>query len=179
MHDPESVAFDLYWPFLRRKVSWHPGYERYIAVTIWHVDPETAGFEDSCIRAAWYRKDLTIGLEGKDAITRNESEEIEIMRWRRKLLSEVSWLSLRLPWRWHFWHWRIQFHAIQNLKRCLFSRCARCGKRFRWGESCVHSGWSGTGALWFRSESNLYHWDCHKERSAEVAAETRAKEGKT
>lgn len=47
--------------------------------------------------------------------------------------------------RWHFWHWRFQFHPLQRFKRWLFDRCCVCGGRFK-NESPV-SEWGG-GKLW-------------------------------
>jgi hypothetical protein len=50
------------------------------------------------------------------------------------------------PWwrhpRWHFWHWRLQIHPLQTLKRGWFDRCAGCGKRFGFGRTAVGE-WSG------------------------------------
>lgn len=50
------------------------------------------------------------------------------------------------PWwchpRWHFWHWRIQIHALQKLTRRLFVRCASCGKPFDWNETPIGE-WNG------------------------------------
>jgi hypothetical protein len=48
MHDPMTVAFDIKSPF-RGKPSqfWPKGY-RSTLVTIWHVDPERDGSDDSC-----------------------------------------------------------------------------------------------------------------------------------
>lgn len=68
------------------------------------------------------------------------------------------------PWhrhpRWHFWHWEIQIPAMQSLKRMLFSRCATCGGRFKFGESVVTNTWDNTGPLWFRSERDIHHDRC-------------------
>lgn len=76
-----------------------------------------------------------------------------------------SWiLRADRPWwkhpRWHWWHWRIQVHPLLSFKRWAFSRCCKCGKGFRWGESPVSGSWHGTGPLWFRSESHVYHSSC-------------------
>lgn len=50
------------------------------------------------------------------------------------------------PWwrhpRWHVHHWRIQWHWLQTFNRWAFARCAKCGGRFRWGESPTGS-WGG------------------------------------
>lgn len=73
-------------------------------------------------------------------------------------------LTNRRPWyrhpKWHFWHWRLQIPAIQDLKRWLFSRCAGCGKRFKFGYSPVTHQWNGTGPRWFRREAGVYHDQC-------------------
>ncbi len=63
-------------------------------------------------------------------------------------------------WRLHFWHWRIQINPLQDLKRWLFSRCADCQKRFRWGYAPISRNWSGTGPRWFRREESVYHHEC-------------------
>lgn len=54
------------------------------------------------------------------------------------------------PWykhpRWHIYHWSIQFHPWQQLKRRYWDKCSICGKRgFKNG--FAHSNWEGT-ALW-------------------------------
>lgn len=73
-------------------------------------------------------------------------------------------LRRRRPWyrhpRWHVWHWRIQIHPLGSLKRWLFSRCEKCGKRFAWGESPISGSWNGTGPRWFRGERNVRHMAC-------------------
>lgn len=73
-------------------------------------------------------------------------------------------LRANRPWyrhpRWHVHHWKIQVHPLQSFKRWAFSRCAECGKGFRWGESPVSFGWGGTGPLWFRSEKHIHHSNC-------------------
>lgn len=44
-------------------------------------------------------------------------------------------------WRWHFWHWQIQIHPLQRLRRWAFERCFVCGKGYAWGYSPVARGW--------------------------------------
>ena len=69
------------------------------------------------------------------------------------------------PWyrhpRWHLWHWSIQIHPLQQIKRWLFSRCCKCGKRFPYGYAPVSGSWSGGGPRWFRGEPNVYHANCN------------------
>lgn len=86
-------------------------------------------------------------------------------RIRQMAGSIYSWiLRAERPWwkhpRWHFWHWKIQVHALQNLKRWLFSRCNKCGKGFRFGESPVSNSWDAVGPRWFRGEPDVAHGNC-------------------
>lgn len=70
------------------------------------------------------------------------------------------------PWwkhpRWHVHHWKIQCHPLQDFKRWAFSRCCKCGKRFKFGESPCTDSWNNGGPRWFRSETNTYHTDCSR-----------------
>lgn len=63
--------------------------------------------------------------------------------------------------------WRLQIHALQSFKRWAFSRCNKCGKGFKYGESPVSDSWNGAGPRWFRSE-DVYHMNCS---GSSVAAE--------
>lgn len=73
--------------------------------------------------------------------------------------------------KWHLHHWKIQIHPLQQLKRWLFSRCEKCGKRFAWGESPVSSSWHGTGPRWFRSEEGVRHCRCNGVVAADPLAD--------
>jgi hypothetical protein len=78
------------------------------------------------------------------------------------------------PWwrqpRWHVHHWKLQIHALQSLKRWLFSRCAKCGGRFPWGYAPVSGSWDSDGPRWFRGEPGVFHHECH---GSVVAADVR------
>lgn len=53
MHDPQTVAFDIKSPFKGKPSRfWPEGYRRTL-VTIWHVDPERDGTDDSC---GWFKR---------------------------------------------------------------------------------------------------------------------------
>jgi len=73
-------------------------------------------------------------------------------------------LRAERPWykhpRWHFWHWQIQIHPLQQFKRWAFSRCKTCGKGFSWGYSPVCDSWESDGPRWFKGEPNVRHGDC-------------------
>lgn len=77
-------------------------------------------------------------------------------------------LRSQRPWyrhpRWHVWHWHLQIHPLQSFRRWLLTRCAGCGKRFKWGETPTGTGWGSPPRRWFesfRGERQLYHSTCH------------------
>jgi hypothetical protein len=57
MRDPQTVAFEIHYPWWRQSIILAPGgkphryYDSFI--TIWHVDPETDGTDDSC---GWFMR---------------------------------------------------------------------------------------------------------------------------
>lgn len=56
MHDPQTVAFEIPSPFkVKKPVStfFPKGFYRKTLITIWHVDPETDGTDDSC---GWFMR---------------------------------------------------------------------------------------------------------------------------
>lgn len=64
-------------------------------------------------------------------------------------------------WRWHVWHWRVQLHPLQALRRRLLTRCTWCDGRSRKGDPVNHShSWDGPRGRWWRGEPGLYHSDC-------------------
>lgn len=73
-------------------------------------------------------------------------------------------LRFNRPWykhpRWHLWHWRIQIHPWQTLRRWLLSRCAVCGKRFTWGYSPMSGSWDSVPPKFLRGEVGVYHSEC-------------------
>lgn len=263
MHDPMTVAWEIKSP-IKRKSSLFPEGYRSTLITIWHVDPERDGSDDSC---GWFKRarhgdkkvlekiakrfeeewdrtwtydpeehggdeeeekrgkitydcgyftptgmprysvsgivlnlmfvvaqehfnsngltnfkkaksfmrrnllDILIFAENTtdslfDALTLkfgNDDRRDE----RIRAISEVCYgyiLRTERKWwkhpRWHFHHWKIQIHFVQTLKRWLFSRCCKCGKRFSWAYSPCSSSWNGTGPKWFRSEEHVCHSEC-------------------
>lgn len=171
MHDPMTVAFEIRQPWggktypMKDGSTWH---YRPALITIWHVDPERDGSDDSC---GWFRPPLTKKeLAWAKEIITNPDDNIAHWFTGRDDDEKIWQLCLTLrnfrrtqrPWwrhpRWHFWHWRFQIHSILRLKRWLFSRCAACGQRFPWGYAPI-STWNSTGPLWFRSE-HAWHAEC-------------------
>jgi len=260
MHDPMTVAFQIrnpwrtYKPWPKdikkwedvpeakqegRSKYWQEGY-RESCVTIWHVDPETDGTDDSCgfshakfterqrqvlkslawseARNPWLRAAKSKVLE--DAVLAENLARAGLLATADALdikisYDEASILAVRLVhnpidnirgslcllpgyhtnsqqddqyWReecayslfycfarnlqrgrrhwwnhprWHIHHWKIQIHALQNLKRWLFSKCTGCGNRFRWGFAPSCTEWDSDGPRWFKSETNVYCDKCH------------------
>ena len=156
MHDPMTEAFRF----------------KSLGITVWHVDPERGGDDDSCdwfgrhrplapreeevAQAVWNMESL---LDNRphypDSREHKEFQHLKaaVSKWRRR----SKW---RVPVRWHVWHWRIQWDFAQHLKRWLFSRCATCNKRFPWGYYPVSTQWHGGGPRWFRGEAHTYHHEC-------------------
>jgi hypothetical protein len=251
MHDPMTVAFEIKYPW-RDKSSgttklFPKGYRRSF-ITIWHVDPESDGSDDSCgwsrpklskdqlarvkslagdeAREPWYQQ-----YRGKQIDSPTEAETLirqaflligrvfskeyiceppikkvsfaEASEWACDMLASPvdnlrgslsflpGWhsnfredresdrqytaerffaciggyiLRKRRPWyrhpRWHVWHWQLQIHPLQDFKRWAFSRCATCGKGFKWGQSGWTNQWDADGPKWFRSETDLHHDEC-------------------
>lgn len=59
MHDPMTVAFEIRYPWKKHGKSGRNDWERNYSspfITIWHVDPEKDGSDDSC---RWFRRRLT------------------------------------------------------------------------------------------------------------------------
>lgn len=252
MHDPMTVAFTIKrpWPYrsnFNRKDWFWPS-----IVTIWHVDPESDGSDDSC---GWSRPPLTptdrkiiddlVEWESKHPyfaspsipassvvvdpnyeypqMTPGDSLALTACAWQliakekahrtgrdhggwRRVgkLTMREWVEIvqvatyphdnlrsllvstdeeplervrrfflcvmnaynrfHRPWyrhpRWHVWHWRIKVEPLQAFKRWAFSRCCKCGKGFKWAYSPTTCSWNGTGPLWFRSESGVFHSEC-------------------
>jgi hypothetical protein len=234
MHDPMTVAFEIKRPWRERPSKlWPKGY-RPTWITIWHVDPENDGSDDSC---GWsYPRITEIDRKHAQEIVEHDRKFPYLFNRPRQVNNpeypslesigpgdcaaliheiwrQVRWWEERKPmttrlmlraleygigtndsfqhsfcperpddelrcvtyvirayrretrsWyrhpRWHWWHWKIQVHPLQDLKRWLFSRCAKCGKRFPWSYAPVTTSWHGKGPQWFRGEPHLYHHQC-------------------
>lgn len=104
----------------------------------------------------WYRDGVPNSAE-EDRWWREKTAEGFFGAVMGKILRE------RRPWfrhpKYHFWHWKLQFHLAQSFKRWAFTRCDKCGGRFKWGQTGVSGNWYGTGPRWFKSEQ-LSHMNC-------------------
>jgi hypothetical protein len=105
---------------------------------------------------------------GRDAVTgKDERDRLRKRTVRIHSIASVvyGWILRReQKWwdhpRWHIHHWQIQIGFLNALKRWLFSRCNKCGKRFRFGYAPVCHQWGSSGPMWFKGESGLYHSEC-------------------
>ncbi len=79
---------------------------------------------------------------------------------RRYQGSDGRWHYTR-TWRWHVWHWHLQFPPLQELRRRLLTRCAWCGGPSVKGDPVnVSHSWDRPRGRWWRGEPGLYHHDC-------------------
>jgi hypothetical protein len=177
MYDPLTVAFEIRSPFRDKPCKLFPeGYRRSL-ITIWHRDPESDGTDDSC---GWtfprltkkeidFCKDLIYNENDnlRHWFDQNYSPEDPQYPTLDGMSSQVMQIMrcfkrFQRPWyrhpKYHFWHWKIQIHDLQNLKRWLFTKCKVCGKSFKYGETGVGT-WGGDGPRWFKSE-DLTHMRC-------------------
>jgi hypothetical protein len=203
MHDPQTVAFEIRYPWKKYGKSGRNDFERNYResfITIWHVDPEKDGSDDSC---DWSGRKLNAkekalaarlidnkydnlrtffstfipqacpkhGMNHDECDVNDDdcnwgefAENVKHDEMKSRIgcifscyKREFRW---RYPVRWHFWHWKIQVHPVQQFKRWAFSRCCKCGGRFTWGYCPCTNSWNGTGPRWFRGEKDIYHSDC-------------------
>jgi hypothetical protein len=133
VHDPLTVAFQISRPWPRKFHGVLEGRRYWPAmVVIWHREPGGHDAGEVC-----KRYDRVQGAGGQWHY-----------RWH-------NW------WRFHFWHWRLQFPPLQALRRFLLTRCAWCGGPHRKGDlvNTSHS-WDGPRGRWWQGEPGLYHQDC-------------------
>jgi hypothetical protein len=121
-------------------------------VTVWHVDPETDGTDDSCDysgtrpRLTPAERDLFNRLQRFDTVIGNDpfySEHATEVRelyeamwtWRSERRSRFHWSPA-----WHVHHWRITIEPWARLRR-RFDRCAVCGQRM--GTATRMGNWYG------------------------------------
>lgn len=123
---------------------WLFGTRRYYlppVVTVWHVDPDKGGDDDSCRRKV-------------------RTRQLECYRDGDKL-GDWFWWKVFCHMHWfHVHHWRLQVIPLQRLQRHRKVRCAHCGERFGWSESSLAPG--------YYSE-RVYHFRCAEKHGMGVA----------
>jgi hypothetical protein len=118
-----------FWLFGRRRYYFPP------LVTVWHVDPDKGGDDDSCRRAVRTRQ-----------LTAHHDED--------KLADWWWWLVFRKMHWWHLHHWSVQVIPWGRLQRWRKERCPACGERFGWSESGIAPGF----------DMPAYHFKCAETR---------------
>ena len=143
MHDPMTVCWRICLPFGK-------SYE-YPVLTVWHVDPEKDGSDDSC---SWFLPKLSKKEQAlAHDLTNNEIDNLQSwfsdqdareVEWKVARIMRVYKREFRWRWhpRWHFWHWQFQFHPWQWFYRQYFERCDVCGEKLK-GETPI-GNWGGT-----------------------------------
>lgn len=235
MHDPMTVAHEI-------KLPWKWRGHRPTILTIWHVDPEKDGSDDSCgwfmrarhcdqekldkiardfefqwshgVPEPWFNKDgdpnyspqaITLGMFRiaanvhfghwswrADAFLRRnvfdilhfaenscdslytfivqpwgqDDRDTPEKRARAAACIVYSWICRAdRPWwkhpKWHWWHWHLQFHPWQQIKRYFWDRCAVCGKRGFYGQSAI-GNWDG---------DRIWHAECDDRMRQQHTAE--------
>lgn len=80
---------------------------------------------------------------------------------RRRYQDEHGKWQLSTSWKWHVHHWSLQFPPLQQLRRRLLTRCAKCGGRPVKGHPVnVSRSWDGPRGRWWQGEPGLYHGEC-------------------
>jgi hypothetical protein len=75
-----------------------------------------------------------------------------------------SFAKIQRPWwkepKFHVHHFEIQIPFLSSFKRWAFSRCCKCGKRFKWNDCVCSDQWDSEGPRWFKGEKSIYHCKC-------------------
>lgn len=135
-----------------------------IKITLEEVSRYAA--EATHIRSGGYAGDTFCFLPGYHTNSEKDTTEARADHFHGILCGVARGLlrSKRRSWqhpKWHVWHWSFQCHPLGAFKRWAFSRCCKCGKRFKWGyNNVIGYSWNGTGPLWFRSEKQVAHGEC-------------------
>jgi hypothetical protein len=156
MHDPWTVAHEIKAPWKKRYGKNDPATYHPALVTVWHVDPETDGTDDSC---GWFSVHLTKPeqahireiVDWHDWYTRyggeaaNTAHELATRAYKDGRDSHHPRPWYRKP-QWHVRHWHIIIEPWARFIR-RFERCAVCGKRM--GTATRMGNWSGD-KVWHR-----------------------------
>jgi len=184
MHDPLTVALEIRYPWLAHSKAERLANQseftqtwRAPFITIWHLDPEKDGSDDSCDwsnqkgKLNAKEKAVAVAVMDLEDILDNgphypDSQEHKAWQPLHGAILDLLRKPSRTHWwqvhpRWHIWHWSIQIHPYQQARRWLLTRCSKCGDRFAYGESPVTGNWNSKPPRWFRGEEGLYHEHCH------------------
>ncbi len=105
---------------------------------------------------------MTFGDDGYAELSPSRKKDRRLER-IRSMASCVYGDILRhsRPWYrnpiWHVHHWEVKIPLFDRFNRWAFSRCCKCGGRFKWGESPTTDQWDNDGPKFLRGERNVYH----------------------
>lgn len=167
MHDPLSVAFEIKNYLTPGKRTYFKDGSSYVYreswFTIWHKDPEICGDDDSCWFGNRLEGDINKYTRSVQTINYEPSKDPTLKEGSRYAMRQylnTKWYNRKFPWRWHFWHWQLQWHWGQAFYRWAFERCEFCKGRFMWREG-VTGSWSG---------NKIWHMRCDQSsKPAEVS----------
>lgn len=132
MHDPQTVAFEIRRPWPRKRTafdrahgwrSWPP------LVTIWHVDPEIGGSDDSC--GFSYHRLTTTERERAQRLGEQEYRNIFARRWADAAGKDYASVCYDLsPLEAIYWAWRrLKHDTTPRWRRPIWNWGARLGRR--------------------------------------------------
>lgn len=189
MHDPMVLVFSIRrpWPRVRRltkpatRRSFRSTFWRFgrtelywpSLIDVWHVEPDGHDALSVCrqrVTVDAYRASWRLRLDPRvrhRSVTRQQADEA--------VLGYREWI-VDNRWRWHLRHWSVRFIPWLTFTRWARSRCAHCGRRFRWGEAPTSHSWDGDGPSLRKGEPGVYHSHCstavHTERSKHTVEES-------
>ena len=155
-YDPETTYDAVYW--IWRSIRHERLKDKWWYRTLWRYSSRPNATELEVIQNL-----ATNPVDNLQFSFKNEVKDAETF-WPFYSAVLRAYMRYERPWykhpRWHFWHWRFQVHPWQKLRRFLFSRCAGCGKRFKYGESPTGFSWDPPKPKMFCSEVDIYHSGC-------------------
>lgn len=105
---------------------------------------------DSLIESIIRRHAVNCGERYKPSMRKDRIRKFASIIYGWILRADTAWYQHP---RWHFWHWKIQFHPWQNLVRRYWTKCCVCGKR-GFKDSAIGT-WDG---------SKIWHSSCDQSR---------------
>lgn len=161
-YHPESTYDAVYW--IWRAIRHEHLKDKWWYRTLWRYSSRPSASELECIQNL-----ASNPVDNLQFMFQNEVVDVESF-WRFYRCVLRAYRRHSRPWwrhpRWHVHHWRIQIHPWQKFRRWAFSRCAGCGRRFKYGESPTGFSWDPPKPKFFCSEVDVYHADCAAMRSA-------------
>jgi hypothetical protein len=151
MHDPLTVAFEIRRPWPKvHALRPRPDGKPHKTISLPFVRVLGREFYFPGLIVVWHR-DPEKG--GDDDSCRHD--------WQKRYGFKRSFWVYTL----HVHHWHIQVCPAQAFRRWLLTRCAGCGRRFRYGYSPISYAWDPPRRSfidrWTHGEEGLFHFPEH------------------